>query len=106
MGWQPKAAATCLVVFIGMCWISVLYVLYFLYVPYIFPYRFLVGVRVSLTVFLIPARLGDGAWMGWESLSAVAVAVVAAAVAVVAAAAAVVAVAACGTVSSRVVERR
>ena len=27
---------------IGMCWISVLYVLYFLYVPYIIPYRFLV----------------------------------------------------------------
>ena len=39
-GRWPKAAAPCFVNFIGMCWISVLYMLYFLDIPYIIPYRF------------------------------------------------------------------
>ncbi len=42
----------------------------------------MIGVRGSLTGYLIPARLGDGAWMGWESSSAAIAVVIVAAVAV------------------------
>ena len=37
-----------------------------------------IGVRDTLTGYLVPGHVGDGAWMAWENSSAAVVAVVAA----------------------------
>ena len=47
---------------------------FFLLFSYIFPY---IGVRDSLTGYVVPERIGDRAWMAWEN-SSVAVAAAAA----------------------------